>query len=94
MGDPLIIKADYNNPFYTPVAIEVFNMNNETLGYLEKSDIYGTAVWLPFSQIAKNIDKLEARVASVTPLSQRAKNAKYALMDVELSVKEDYEDED
>ena len=98
VGDPLIIKADYYNRFYDPVAIEVFNMKNETLGYLarrcldvlEGDEFAYDALWL----IAKHVDKLKARVVSVTPLSQRAKNAKYALMDVELSVKENATDDD
>ena len=92
VGDPLILKADYHNPYYT-VAIEVFNMQLETLGYLNTvypvDDNNKYLEWLSLSQIAKHIDKLEAKVASVTPLSQRRNNAKYALMDVKLSLKED-----
>ena len=78
-GDMLILKADYNSPFYSPVAIEVFNAQNETLGFLQNG-------WLEESleEIAKHLDALKARVASVTPLSRRTKRAKYALMDVEL----------
>lgn len=78
-GDTLILKADYSSRFYTPVAIEVFNAKNETLGYL-------TNGWLEESleEIAKHLDVIKARVASVTPLSKRTKRAKYALMDVEL----------
>lgn len=89
-GDSLILKADYNNRFYDPVAIEVFNTKNETLGYL-CNDFGGESL----SQIAKHIDKLKARVSSVTPLSRRRKNAKYALMDVELYIDEEnvFEDE-
>ncbi len=82
VGDPLIVKADYNNPYYTPVALEVFNTKGETLGYLCEG--YGT---MPLEVIAQSISDVKARVASVTPLSQRSKRAKYALMDVELYTK-------
>lgn len=34
-GDKLILKADTDNEFYDPVAIEVFNEKNESLGYLQ-----------------------------------------------------------
>lgn len=78
VGDPLILKADGNNPYYSPVAIEVFNRKNETLGYLKN---YGA---VSLTDIAKHINNIRARVASVTPLSKRTKRAKYALLDVEL----------
>jgi len=79
VGDSLVLKADYQNPYYAPVAIEVFNTSNETLGYLQNIPD------LPLSSIAEEIDTLSAKVASVTPLSQRSKKAKYALMDIEIS---------
>ncbi len=80
-GDELILKADYNNNYYSPVAIEVFNSKNETLGYL--SDGFGSE---SLAEIAKHLDMIKAKVASVTPLSKRTKRAKYALMDVELYI--------
>ena len=79
VGDPLILKADYDNAYYWPVAIEVFNAKNETLGYLREGYDADS-----LEEIAKHLDKLKARVASVTPLSMRSKRAKYALLDVEL----------
>ena len=81
VGDPLVLKADFSNPYYSPVAVEVFNARNETLGYL--CDGYNG---IPLEAIAGRIDELKARVASVTPLSRRGKRARYALMDVELSL--------
>lgn len=80
VGDRLIIKADYNSPYYSPVAIEVFNEKHETLGYLREGGL------VSLKEIAESIHDLRARVASVTPLSQRTKRAKYALMDVELDL--------
>lgn len=79
VGDPLVLRPDFENPYYSPVAIEVFNTRNETLGYL--CDGYNG---IPLEQIVAHIDSLQARVAAVTPLSRRSKRAKYALMDVEL----------
>lgn len=83
VGDMLFLKADYNNRFYAPVAIEVFNEAEESLGYL-KEDSVGT---YSLAEIAENLSGLNARVSSVTPLSKRTKRAKYALMDVELYLK-------
>ncbi len=81
VGDILILKADYKNEFYEPVAIEVFNARNETLGYLAETEFLGE-----LSEIASHIDKIKARVKDVTPLSKRSSRAKYALMNVELYV--------
>ena len=77
-GDKLILKMDLKNKFYTPVAIEVFNVKNETLGYLSETWEY------PLTNIARIINESEAYVDSITPLSARSKRAKYALMDVRI----------
>lgn len=58
-----------------------YNAAGETLGYL--CDGYNG---IPLEQIAPHIEALKARVAAVIPLSKRTKRAKYALMDVELSL--------
>lgn len=79
VGDVVTLKADHNSPYYSPVAIEVFNTKNETLGYLK--DGFGAESLV---EIAKHLDVVKAKVASVTPLSRRTKRAKYALMDVEI----------
>lgn len=87
VGDTLVLKSDWENQWYSPVAIEVFNTRGETLGYLAAHTIYadmftdtgyrGLACLLPY---------ITATVESVTPLSKRRKNAKYALMDVRLEL--------
>ena len=84
VGDKLIIKSDFNNKFYSPVAIEVFNSNKGSLGYIKSRYDSDKNVSL-LSAIARFKDELVATVESVTPLSARAKNAKYALMDVKFS---------
>lgn len=82
VGDRLILEADYDNEFYDPVAIEVLNDKKESLGYLvEKTDC-------ELEDLAKVLNKVEASVESVTPLSARRKNAKYALLDVKIVLKE------
>lgn len=90
-GDPLILKADYHNKFYSPVAIEVFNTKGESLGYLCDYGMYAadesTTVWL--ENLAMYVDCFDVTVDAVTPLSQRSSRAKYALMNVCLNVKED-----
>ena len=75
-GEELILKADYENPYYSPVAIEVFNMNNESLGYVADPGIPS------LSAIAEVLDRAVPYVLSVTPLSKRSKRAKYPLMDI------------
>ena len=81
-GDKLILKADFDNEYYYPVAIEVFNSDNQSLGYLR--ELYEA----PLKSIADILDEIDAYAESVTPLSARRKNAKYALMDVKLVPKE------
>lgn len=78
VGDRLILRADYDNDFYDPVAIEVLNKKKQSLGYLTDSRECRLV------ELAKVIDEVEASVDSVTPLSARRKNAKYALLDVKL----------
>lgn len=86
VGDKLIFKADYNNSYYSPVAIEVFNSNNGSLGYIQQHYDYDSCIDLSnLELIARYKDELIATVESVTPLSARRKNAKYALMDIKFS---------
>lgn len=80
VGDPLILKADNNSKYYSPVAIEVFNSANQTIGYL-------TDGFPSLASIAKDLDNLRAEVGTVTPLSQRSKRAKYPLLDVKITRK-------
>ena len=80
VGDTIILKSDWNSPYYWPVAIEVFNENKETLGFLQDDGTNRLA------QLATQLDILHASVASVTPLSKRKRNAKYALLDVAISI--------
>lgn len=83
VGDRLILAADWNCPFFDPVAIEVFNEHGETLGYLEAGigpERGALALMLPY---------VTATAASVTPLSKRSRGAKYALMDVRLELDDD-----
>ena len=83
VGDSVILKADWESPYYLPVAIEVFDSHNGSLGFLRDTTSDNTLV-----QIANSIETLHASVASVTPLSKRKKNAKYALLDVLILKKE------
>ena len=88
VGDPLVLKADYESPYYSPVAIEVFDINGGTLGYLRESDnvkelsLAANATYMLRGGVS-------AKVESVTPRSRRRKNAKYALMDVRISLNRD-----
>lgn len=85
VGDTLILKADWDNPYYLPVAVEVFDTQGGSLGFLKAARNH-------LVQIAEAIDIIQAKAASVTPLSKRRKNAKYALLDVEISIKQTVSD--
>ena len=80
-GDALVLKTDWESDYYSPVAIEVFNSDGETLGYLGDN---GESPDLQTLALLADDHLITASVQSVTPLSKRRKNAKYALMDVRI----------
>ena len=82
VGDNLILKADYHSTYYHPVAIEVFNCNNESLGFLR--DTYNISL----EGLAAYLDDVAATVSSVTPVSKRGNNEKYALLDIKIELKD------
>lgn len=86
VGDPLVLASDWQSKHFSPCCIEVFNDRGETLGNLQEwrqsitnSGNRELALLLPY---------VTATVESVTPKSKRRKNAKYALMDVRLTLNE------
>ena len=80
VGDILKIEGLTDCPYFADgLAIEVFNDDHESLGYLSISDSF------IIRSVIDNIGEIQAKVVSVTPLSKRRANAKYALMDIELS---------
>lgn len=78
-GDPLVLKTDWKSRDYSPVAIEVSNSEGETLGYLGEN---GELPNLETLALLADENLIKASVQTVTPLSKRRKNAKYALMDI------------
>ena len=80
-GDSLVLKTDWESEYYSPVAIEVFNTKGETLGYLADNGEYPDLQTLA---LLVDDNRVNASVQSVTPLSKRRKNAKYALMDIRI----------
>lgn len=85
VGDSLTLASDWQTEFFNPVGIEVFNEAGETLGYLKK------LVPLPSGnrELACLLPFITATVETVTPLSQRRKNAKNPLMDIRLDLDSD-----
>lgn len=83
VGDSLILAADWNCEFFDPAGIEVFNEQGETLGYLE--GVIGPMR----GALALILPHVTATVESVTPLSKRKKDSKYALMDVHMELDDD-----
>ena len=85
IGDKVLLKADYNNPYYSPVAIEVFNTKEESLGFLESSFVELEE----FSAIASLVDKkkIHATVSFVIPLSKKSKRAKSCDLEILLEEK-------
>ena len=89
VGDSVVLASDWTNPYFSPCAIEVFNERGKTLGnlsidYFLSNNHLTLGLLLPYTK---------ATVASVTPLSQRRRGSKYALMDVKIELNEsDIED--
>lgn len=95
VGDPLVLVADWENRWFDPVAIEVFDARGGTLGYLARdSTLMDFATQTGYRGLACLLPHLSASVASVTPLSKRRKNAKYALLDVRIELEPGLYDED
>lgn len=78
VGDPVVLAANWNDQFYTPAAIEVLNLDGESLGYISadgESYYNGPEAdghtWLPFLlpnciAIVANIKRGKSRYANVT----------------------------
>ena len=82
VGDSLVLAADWQNEWFDPVCIEVFNAQGETLGNLSQLFLYPADL----RELACLLPHITATVESVTPKSKRRKNAKYALMDVRMEI--------
>ena len=86
-GDPVILASNWASPYGEVCDIEVFDSHGRTLGildYCEHIDNPILALMLPY---------MSARVSSVTPLSARRKNAKNALLSIEIEVEDGLCDE-
>lgn len=119
VGDQVVLRSDWQNEQYKPVAIEVFNLDGDSLGYLADygAQSYNTEAarnffrrFIDFSGgdcdlISNEYYKVEsayekaanrclasllpytrATVVSVTPLSERNRSARYALMDIHIEL--------
>lgn len=82
VGDPLVLAADWQNEWFHPACIEVFNDAGETLGNLSQLYSYPAGN----RELACLLPYITAAVETVTPKSKRRKNAKYALMDVRMEL--------
>lgn len=83
VGDPIILAADWQSQYFNPVCIEVFNSKGESLGNLNEQF---TPAMSGNRELACLLPYITATVESVTPLSQRRKGSKYALMDVHMEI--------
>lgn len=83
IGDPVSLKSMPNSKDIWPLSIEVRDKNEEHIASMVP-DTTNIIV-----QLADNLDILQASVDSVTPLSKRRKNAKYALFSVRFDIKRD-----
>lgn len=81
VADPVTLSVMQNSKDIWPLAIEVRDKNDNYLTSMVP-DTSNTIV-----QLADNLDILQATVDSVTPLSKRRKNAKYALFSVQFDIK-------
>ena len=97
VGDPLVLVSDWQNPWFKPCCIEVFDSEGRTLGNISDSpkratrdgggSDYHLQPWQR-ERLALLLPYVTATVESVTPLSQRRSGAKYALLDVRLELDE------
>lgn len=85
-GDPVILESDWQCEYFDPVGIEVFNAENQTLGYLSLDLSEGASVVGGFRQLACMLPYVVATVDSVTPVSARGRGAKYPLMDIRVEL--------
>lgn len=85
-GDPVILESDWQCDYFDPVGIEVFNTENQTLGYLSLDLSEETPVVGGFRQLACMLPYVVATVDSVTPVSARGRGAKYPLMDIRVEL--------
>ncbi len=83
VGDPLVLASDWQSQYFNPVCIEVFDVNGDTLGNLNEQF---TPALSGNRELACLLPYITATVESVTPLSQRRKGSKYALMDVRMEL--------
>lgn len=97
VGDPLVLVSDWQNPWFKPCCIEVFDGEGRTLGNISDSPkraasddwVNDYRLWPEDRErLALLLPYVTATVESVTPLSQRRKGAKYALLDVRLELDE------
>lgn len=78
VGDPVVLAANWNDQFYTPAAIEVLNLDGESLGYISSDgeSYYHSPeadghTWLPFLlpnciATVANIKRGKSRYANAT----------------------------
>lgn len=85
-GDPVILESDWQCEYFDPVGIEVFNAENQTLGYLSLDLSEGASAVGGFRQLACMLPYVVATVDSVTPVSARGRGAKYPLMDIRVEL--------
>ncbi|MBR0405260.1 MAG: leucine-rich repeat protein [Eggerthellaceae bacterium] len=86
-GDPVVLASNWASPYGEACDIEVFDTRGRTLGLLGYCEhIYNPvlALMLPYTS---------AHVSSVTPLSARRKNARNALLSIEIEVEDGLCDE-
>lgn len=83
IDDPVVLRSLPNSKDIWPLSIEVRDKNEEYIA----SMVPGTTNIIV--QLADNLDILQVSVDSVTPLSKRRKNAKYALFSVRFDIKRD-----
>lgn len=83
VSDPLVLAADWQNEWFDPVCLEVFNAAGETLGNLS---MRFSPTLSGYRELACLLPHITATVETVTPKSKRRRNAKYALMDVRMEL--------
>lgn len=86
VGDRILLEAKHADDDDEWIIIEVMNDKKESLGHLQESRE------CECSDLALVLDKVEAFVESVTPLSARRKNARNSLLNVKIVPKRSVEE--
>lgn len=87
-GDELILRSDWESPYFSPVGIEAFARDGRSIGNLEDCGIYGDDFLGDEKRIAiaLALPHIHAVVQEIDPLFMRRRNASYSRIEIRLDL--------